>query len=56
MDVLFGTNESSYQVNFNDWSQHLEGNISLIFLISLLFIGAVFAGIGVFRIYKRSRR
>ena len=52
VDVLFGTNESSYQVNFNDWSQYLEGNISFICLISLLLISFVFSGVGVFRIYK----
>ena len=52
VDVLFGTNESSYQVNFNNWSQYLEGNISFICLISLLLISFVFSGVGVFRIYK----
>ena len=56
VDVLFGTNDSSYQVNFNDWSQYLEGNIFFICLISLLFIGAVFAGIGAFRIHKSKGR
>ena len=55
VDVLFGTNDSSYQVNFNDWTQHLEGNISFLCLISLLLIGAVFGGIGVLRIYKSNR-
>ncbi len=53
VDVLFGTNEKSYQVNFNNWSQCIEGNILLISLISLFVISAVFIGIGFFRIYKR---
>ena len=56
VDALFGTNESSYQVNFNDWSQHLEGNISFICLISFLFISIVFVGVGIFRIYKSNSR
>ena len=56
IDVLFGTNDSSYQINFSDWSQHLEGNISSICLISLLFISVVFAGVGILRIYKSNRR
>lgn len=50
VDVLFGTNENSYQVNFNDWSQCLDGNIHLISLISLLFISVIFVGVGIFRI------
>jgi hypothetical protein len=56
VDVLFGTNNSSYQVNFNDWSQYIDGNITFISLISLLFISAVFAGVGALRIYKSNRR
>ena len=53
VDILFNTNESSYQVNFNDWQQCLEGNIYLICLISLLFISVIFVGVGVFRICKK---
>ncbi len=55
VDILFGTNESTYQVNFNDWAQCLEGNIQLICLVSLLFISAVFATIGIVRIAKKKR-
>jgi len=54
--VLFGTNENSYQVNFDDWSQYLEGNVSFVSLLSLLLIGAVFAGVGVFRICKNKKQ
>ena len=50
--VLFETNENSYQVDFNNWSQCVEGNIYLIILLSLLFISAVFASVGIFRIRK----
>ena len=56
VDVLFGTNEASYQVNFNDWSRCLKGNVFFICLISLLFISAVFAGIGIYRICKNKKR
>ena len=52
----FGTNEASYQVNFNDWSRCLKGNVFFICLISLLFISAVFVGIGIYRIYKNKKR
>lgn len=52
LGLLFGTNESSYQVNFRDWQQCREGNIYLIFLISLLFISVVFIGVGILRIRK----
>ena len=54
VDILFGTNSASYQVNFHDWHQCLEGNVSFLSLISLLLIGAVFIGIGMFRIRKHT--
>lgn len=56
VDMLFGTNENSYQVNFNDWQQCLEGNIYLISLISLLFVSVIFVGVGIFRICKTKSR
>ena len=56
VDVLFGTSDSSYQVNLGDWGQYLDGNVAFISLISLLFIAAVFTGIGVLRIRKGNRR
>jgi len=55
IDVLLGTNEKNYQVNFYDWEQYLEGNIRLIVLISLLFVSAVFIGIGFYRAYKKQK-
>ena len=56
VDILFGENGSSYQVNFNDWQQYLEGNIYMICLISLLLISVIFIGIGIFRLCKRKSR
>lgn len=52
VDLLFGTNSSSYQVNFTDWQQCTNGNIHCISLVSLLLIGVIFVGIGIVRIYK----
>ena len=56
VDKLFGTNESSYQVNFNDWQHCSEGNIYLICFVSLMLISAIFVGLGIFRICKRKSR
>ena len=53
VNVLFGTNENSYQVNFNDWQQHVNGNVHFICLISLLFISAVFIVTGIIRVKRR---
>ena len=53
--VLFGTNENSYQVNFNDWSQCLEGNIYLIASTAFLLMSAVFTGVGIYRIRKNRK-
>ena len=55
-DKLFGTNNSSYQVNFNDWQQCLNGNVHFICFISLLSISVLFLGVGVFRLYKKNVR
>jgi len=55
VDMLFGTNGNSYQVNFNDWKQCSEGNIHMIALTSCLLISAVFIGIGIFRICKNKK-
>ena len=56
VDVLFGTNESSYQVDFSDWSRCLEGNVTLITLVSLLLASAVFIYVGAMRVYKNRKR
>ena len=53
VDKLFGTNNSSYQVNFNDWQQYSNGNVHFISLISLLSISAIFLCIGIYRYHKK---
>ena len=55
VDILFGTNESADQVNFNDWAQFLEGNIQLICLVLFLFVSAVFLAIGIFRVCRNKK-
>ena len=51
--ALFGTSStSSYQVNFHNWEQYLNGNVKFIVLISLLFVSAVFFAIGFFRVIR----
>ncbi len=49
VDVLFGLNESTYAVDFQDWTACLEGNIYCICLVSFLLVSAVFFIIGVCR-------
>lgn len=56
VDKLFNTNNSSYQVNFSDWQQCANGNVHLLFLISLLSISVLFLGVGVFRLHKKNNR
>ncbi len=56
VDKLFGTNNSSYQVNFSAWQQCSNGNVHLICLISFLFISVLFLGAGFFRLYKKNGR
>ena len=53
VDKLFGTNNSSYQVNFNDWQQCSNGNVHFISLISLLSISIFFLGVWGFRLRKK---
>ena len=53
VDILFGINESSYQVCFSNWEACLNGNILFISLLSLLFISAVFLSLGIFRLCKK---
>jgi len=53
VDALFGIKQSTYQVDFYDWGQRLEGNLYLIALVSLLLLSAVFGGIGIHRVCKK---
>lgn len=39
----------SYIVNFSDWENCVNGNVQLIILLSVTFIGMVLIGIGVYR-------
>lgn len=47
--ALFGGNANYYQVDFNNWSECINGNISIICLISLLFISAVLITVGALK-------
>lgn len=53
---LFGPSDNHYRVDFHDWEQCMNGNFHLIFLISLLLIGVLLAGIGVSRTCKGRER
>lgn len=53
VNILFNTNENYYQINFNNWSQCLQGNIHFITFTSLLLISAIFIVIGIFRVRKK---
>ena len=53
VDILFGRNDRTYQVNFYNWQEFLEGNIQLLSLMLFLLISLVFLIIGVFRTKKR---
>ena len=55
VDILFGTNDAAYKVDFSNWSQCLEGNIQMLCLIAFLFISIIFLTIGIFRICKRKK-
>ena len=52
-DNLFGPTGNRYQVDFHNWEECINGNISLIFLISFLLISAAFLAAGIVRIRKR---
>lgn len=55
--ALFGpSSSSSYQVDFHDWEQCLNGNVRLIVLLSILFVSAVFFAIGFFSVIRNRKR
>ena len=55
--VLFGpSSSSSYQVDFRNWEQCLNGNVQLIVLLSFLFVSAVFFAIGFFSVIRNNKR
>ena len=55
--ALFGpSSSSSYQVDFHNWEQCLNGNVQLIALLSFLSVSVVFFAIGFFRIIRNNKR
>ena len=55
--ALFGpSSNSSYQVDFHDWEQCLNGNVQFIVLILLLFVSVVLFEIGLFRVKRNKKR
>ncbi|MBQ7384560.1 MAG: helix-turn-helix transcriptional regulator [Clostridia bacterium] len=56
VDRLFGINQNRYKVDFNNWEQCINANVTFIVLLSLLFVSVVFISIGLFRICKKKNR
>ena len=48
--LLFGPGDNSYQVDFTNWQTCANGNVHLIFLITILLLGTIFTIIGLCRI------
>ena len=54
---LFGpSSNSSYQVDFQNWEQCLNGNVQLIVLLLFLLVGTIFSTIGFFRVIRNNKR
>ena len=51
-NALFGLNENHYEVDFHNWAQCVTGNVHLIVITAMLFIGVVLFAIGFLRIRK----
>ena len=56
VNILFNLSENHYKIDFYNWEQHTNGNVSFIFLLSFLFVSAIFIGIGVFRICRNKKQ
>ena len=55
--TLFGPPDNkSYQVDFQNWEQCLDGNVQLIMLMLFLFISVVFFAMGFFRDGSKKKR
>lgn len=55
--ALFGpSSSSSYQLDFHNWEQCLNGNVQFIVFLSFLFVSAVFFAIGFFRVRRNNKR
>ena len=55
VDVLFGTNNANYEVNFNDWANYVDGNVTAISFGSLLLTGLVLLGVGILRLVRKTK-
>ena len=56
VNTLFNLKENYYQVDFSNWNDYSNSNVMLIIILSLLFISAIFIGIGIFRISKNKKQ
>ncbi len=54
-EKLFGPSDSNLKIDFYNWEECLNGNINFICLVSLLFISAIFFGIGIYRTRKLNK-
>ena len=55
--ALFGpSSSSSYQVDFHNWEQCINGNVQFIVLILLLFVSSVLFAIGLFGVRRNKKR
>ena len=56
VNYLFNLSENHYEIDFYNWKQYTNGNVLFIILLSLLFVSALFIGIGVYRIHKNKKQ
>lgn len=56
VNYLFNLSENHYEIDFYNWKQYTNGNVLFIILLSLLFVSALFIGIGVYRIHKNKKK
>ena len=55
--ALFGSSSSSsYQVDFHNWEQCLNGNVQIIGFFAFLFVSAIFFTIGFVRVKRNTKR
>ena len=54
MRILGENNISDYKIDFFDWTNHINGNIMCIILLSLVFFSLIFLIIGYIKLKKKS--
>ena len=54
-NALFGLNENNYEVDFDNWTRCVSGNVHLIVITSMLLISAVLFAVGCLRARKRGK-